>query len=71
MCAFDLSDSIVFYRDFSGCFIQQLQQDGVLIQAVRQGRTFRLMPSYLTNYQEIDFLKEMLIKSAREIEAKL
>ena len=68
MCAFDLDDSaIANYRDFSGRFIKQLQQNGILIQAVRQGRTFRIMPSYLTNHQEIDFLRDMLIKSAREM----
>lgn len=68
MCAFDLDDSeIVNYRDFSQHFIKQLQQNGILIQAVRQGRTFRIMPSYLTNHQEMDFLRDMLIKSARQV----
>lgn len=68
MCAFDLDDSAIpNYRDFSGQFIKQLQQNGVLIQAVRQGRTFRIMPSYLTNHQEMDFLRDMVIKSAKEM----
>lgn len=68
MCAFDIDDKgISEYREFSLRYIRRLQQNGILIQAIRQGRTFRIMPSYLTNNDEIDFLRDMLIKSAKEI----
>lgn len=68
MCAFDIDDTKVNdYRSYSSKYIKQLQQNGVLIQAIRQGRTFRIMPSYLTNIEEMNFLRDMLIKSANEI----
>ena len=68
MCAFDIDETLTEdCRAFSGRYIEQLRQNGVLIQAIRQGRTFRIMPSYLTNKSEMDFLKDMLIKSAKEI----
>lgn len=68
MCAFDIDDTKVKdYRKYSSNFIKQLQQNGVLIQAIRQGRTFRIMPSYLTNIEEMNYLRDMLIKSANEI----
>lgn len=68
MCAFDIDDSVIEdCRTFSSRYVRRLQQNGVLIQAIRQGRTFRVMPSYLTNRDEMDFLKDMLIKSAKEM----
>lgn len=68
MCAFDIDDcKIEDYRSFSPKFIRQMLQNGILIQAIRQGRTFRIMPSYLTNRDEMDYLKEMIIKSAKEV----
>lgn len=72
MCAFDIDDSIVEdYKTFSSELIGELRQNGVLIQAIRQGRTFRIMPSYLTNKDEMNFLKDTLIKSIMEVEKRL
>ena len=68
MCAFDIDDSqIEDYRMYSSKLIRQLLNNGILIQAIRQGRTFRVMPSYLTTPEEIDFFKDMVIKSSHEI----
>lgn len=70
MCAFDIDDSkIGDCRGYSNRFIKQLQHNGVLIQAIRQGRTFRLMPSYLTSKEEMNFLKDMCIKSVDGIKS--
>lgn len=69
MCAFDIDDQVITeYRDFSSRFISQLLRNGILIQSIRQGRTFRIMPSYLTDHDEIDFIKDMVIMSAKEMD---
>lgn len=68
MCAFDIDDAMIpEYRQFSGRFIRQLLQNGILIQAIRQGRTFRIMPNYLTNIDEMQFLRDMVVKAAKEV----
>lgn len=64
MCAFDIDDTLVTdYRTFSGRFIKEMEHNGVLIQAVRQGRTFRVMPNFYIKEEEIDFLEQAIIRS--------
>lgn len=64
MTAFDIDDTkILDYREFSSLFSKELQNNGVLIQAVRQGRTFRVMPNYLISHEEIDFFKDACVKA--------
>lgn len=68
MCAFDLNDSIINdYRKFSTAFSKKIEDNGVLIQAIRQGRTFRLMPNYLIKDDEIDYVGEAMKKSIKEM----
>lgn len=65
MCAFDIDDTVVTdYKGFSRRFIKEMEGNGVLIQAIRQGRTFRVMPNYYIKEEEIDFLENAVIKSA-------
>lgn len=69
MCAFDIDDSkIPDYREFSSQFVQRLKQNGVLIQAIRQGRTFRIMPNYLIKKNEIDLFKDACVTAIKEME---
>ncbi len=68
MCAFDIDDTIVTdYRNFSKKFIKEMEHNGVLIQAIRQGRTFRVMPNYYITESEIDFLQQAIIKSISQV----
>lgn len=68
MCAFDIDDTKVEnFREYSGKFIKTMEENGVLIQAVRQGRTFRIMPNYYVMTEEIDDLKEAIIRSIEMI----
>lgn len=58
MTAFDLDDSMITnYGEFSALLSKEMEYNGVLIQAVRQGRTFRVMPNFLISEEEIDFFK--------------
>lgn len=62
MAAFDIDDTVITdYRRFSTLFSKELEKSGVLIQAIRQGRTFRVMPNYLVSISEIDFFRESCI----------
>lgn len=64
MCAFDIDDSkIKNYKEYSSRFIEAMEENGVLIQAVRQGRTFRIMPNYFVSYDEIDDLESAIMMS--------
>lgn len=66
MCAFDLNDAILEdYRVASKKFSKTMQENGVLVQAVRQGRTFRIMPNYYIKDSEIEHLRKALIESAK------
>lgn len=68
MTAFDIDDAkITNFRRFSTLFQKELEYNGVLIQAVRQGRTFRIMPNYLITEAEIDFFKECCIKAYKKV----
>lgn len=61
MCGFDLNEEIIKEnKSIVYSFPKLLEKEGVLIQAVRQGRTFRLMPNYLIKKIEIDdFIKKL------------
>lgn len=64
MCGFDLNDAIITqYREFSRKFVYEMQNNGVLIQAIRQGRTFRVMPNYFITQEEIDVLSKAIEKT--------
>lgn len=64
MTAFDIDDAeIIDFWRFSASFQKELEYNGVLIQAVRQGRTFRVMPNYLITEEEIDFFRDSCIKA--------
>lgn len=68
MVAFDINESIVSnYHDYSLRFIKNMERNGVLIQAIRQGRTFRIMPNYFVKEEEIIDLKKAIIQSVKEI----
>jgi 4-aminobutyrate aminotransferase-like enzyme len=45
-----------------------MMKNGVLIQAIRQGKTFRVLPNYFISYKEIDFFIEVLKKSLNELD---
>ncbi len=54
MCAFDLPVIKVGKdRAITNVLIHLLQEEGIMIQAIRQGITFRVMPNYLINSEEI------------------
>ncbi len=68
MCAFDINDRILTdYRNESARFLSAMQENGVLLQAVRQGRTFRLLPSYYITEQEIEKLKSACMESVKAL----
>lgn len=68
MCGFDIDDTAVSdYRKISFDLRETLLKNGVLIQAIRQGRTFRVMPSYCITEDEIDEFKQIFEKSVKEI----
>ena len=51
--------------------INRMQDNGVLLQAVRRGATFRILPNFLVTYEEIDYFIEMLRKSINQILAMI
>lgn len=68
MCAFDLDDSKVENcRLYSSEFIKKMEDESVLIQVIRQGRTFRVLPSYFINEDEIDFLKAAIVRAGNNM----
>ena len=72
MTAFDIDDSVITnYKEFSPLFTKELQKNGVLIQAIRQGRTFRVMPNYLISEDEINFFKTACICAFENAKQKL
>lgn len=71
MCAFDLNEEIVKKdKKISEKFQKKLEKEGILIQAVRQGRTFRIMPNYLIKKSEINYfisqMEKVLVELDRE-----
>lgn len=61
MIGFDLPEKLVGAdRKITNDLINMMEKKGVLIQAVRQGITFRILPNYMISYKEIDsFIKKL------------
>ena len=55
-------------QEVSKQFLKELQKEGVLLQAIRQGRTCRLSPSYIIQKEDIDFLIEKINLVANKLE---
>lgn len=72
MLAFDLKERF-FTKDFNpGLILQEeMEKKGVLIQAVKRGRVFRILPSYIIQKKDINFLTDVLAKSLDHIEKRL
>lgn len=47
--------------------IDYLEEDGVMVQAIRRGKTFRLIPSYVISKSEIDLFIQKLKKGVGRI----
>ena len=68
MLCFDLDDDIFKkYPDIYKKFQARMLEEGVLLQAVRRGQTYRLLPGYLITKEEIDFLINKLELVSSEI----
>ena len=53
--------------NFSKEFLFELQKNGVLLQAIRQGRTCRLSPSYIITKKDIDYLIDKIRLTEKNI----
>ena len=61
MCAFDLPfDLVGDNRSITNRLIRLMEEEGIFIQAIRQGKTFRIMPNYLISNEEIDYFLSKL-----------
>lgn len=72
MVAFDLPIQMVekTRRKITEDLIKLLLEKGVLIQAIRKGVTFRIIPSYIIEKRDIDFFLKKLEESLHELEKK-
>lgn len=69
MLAFDLPFELVGDgRDLTFKLINEMRREGVLLQSVRKGVTFRMLPSYMITIEEIDYFINALKKSLDRIE---
>ena len=65
---FDISDDLMQKNpNFSKEFLFELQKNGVLLQAIRQGRTCRLSPSYIITKKNIDYLIDKIRLTEKNI----
>ncbi|HOI91866.1 MAG TPA: aspartate aminotransferase family protein [Candidatus Rifleibacterium sp.] len=62
MLGFDLPFDMVdkTNRQLTSDLILYLQEEGILIQAIRQGKTFRVLPCFAIEDEDIDFFVEKL-----------
>lgn len=68
MCGFDINNTIISdYRQVSSKLREALLRNGALVQAVRQGRTFRVMPSYCITEDEIVEFKDIFERAVKEV----
>jgi 2,2-dialkylglycine decarboxylase (pyruvate) len=67
MLGIDINHKVENYQKLSSMIISEMQKNGVFVQAIRQGRTFRIMPNYLIKYKDIDFFMSQLRKSLNSI----
>ena len=69
MLAFDIDESIhANNKSITSDLIGKMEDNGVLMQAIRQGRTFRIIPNLFILEKDIDFFAGALLKSVREVE---
>ena len=54
-------------QEISKDFLSELQKNGVLLQAIRQGRTCRLSPCYNIRKEDIDFLTNQIRETSKII----
>lgn len=72
MMAFDINIKYLGdNRETTRALIKSLEKDGVILQAIKKGVTFRILPNYLTSYEEIDYFIETLKKNILDIEKTL
>lgn len=68
MLAFDLpQDKFNLNKNPGLDLISIMEKNGVFIQAIAGGKTFRILPSYTINKQEIDVFANILQKSLKEL----
>jgi 2,2-dialkylglycine decarboxylase (pyruvate) len=70
MLAFDLEPAAFEeWRGYNAGFVLRdlLEQEGVLVQSVGRGRTFRLMPPYTIEEKEVHFFIEGLSRSLKKL----
>lgn len=69
MAAFDLPIDLVesTHRSITRDLINSLMMEGILIQAIRKGVTFRILPSFSISMEEIDFFVDGLEKAVRRV----
>lgn len=49
------------YTELSKLFLDNLLEEGVMLQSTSHGKTYRLLPNYLVSRKEIDFFIEKLL----------
>lgn len=71
MIGFDLPFDLYTEKSNPGLeLIEIMRSKGVLVQAIRQGKTFRIIPSYTITIEEIDFFIDKLNESLAELPIK-
>ena len=69
MIAFDIPERYLgANRELCKAIIETLEEKGIILQAIRKGITFRILPSYMTSYDEIDEFVGTLLESLKELE---
>lgn len=69
MLGIDFSESFLSsVNNSSKIFTDSLKKEGILLQTICKGKTFRLLPSYVISKSEIDFLIEKLDKVCKVFE---
>lgn len=73
MVAFDLPIQIVekSQRKITNDLIELLLEKGIIIQAIRKGVTFRIIPSYIIEKKEINFFLKKLEETLYELEKNI
>lgn len=72
MIGFDLDEKLFTeMRNPGQELISLLEEEGVLIQAVRRGKTFRILPAYIIKEKEIDYFIKKLDICLKMLEKKL
>lgn len=68
MIGFDLPDELYSKQRNPGQeLITEMEKRGVIIQAIRQGRTVRILPSFITTTAQVDTFIQALIQSLTAI----